>query len=270
MDHMTGILERAERDGSVRRLRSNAEPAIVRPTPSVTPVEVPVTVTPPADASPSISTVRTLTARLDPTVVAGTAPDSQAAERYRSLRTRILHADHGVGTRVLLVTSPTEGEGKTVTASNLALSLAQGQERRVCLIDANLRSPRIDRLFGVPQQPGLSEVLAGRIGLDEAIVHIEGSSLSILTAGTPHPRPAELLVTSALRRTIDELRSVFDFIVIDTPGMQPLADVGSLTPFVDSVLLVARAGLTSKAAIREAAASMGTTTVLGIVLNEAA
>ena len=86
--------------------------------------------------------------------------------------------------------------------------------------------------------------------LDEAIVQIEGSSLSLLTAGSAHPRPAELLVTSAMRRIIDELRSVFDFIVIDTPAMQPLADVGSLTPFVDSVLLVARAGMTSKAAAR--------------------
>jgi capsular exopolysaccharide synthesis family protein len=268
MDHMTGILERAERDGTVRRLRTT-EPAVLRPAPPIAPaVEVPLT--PPAQAEPATSTVRMLPAQLDPTVVVGTAPDSRAAERYRALRTRILHADHGVGTRVLLVTSPTAGEGKTVTAANLALSLAQGQERRVCLIDANLRAPRIDRMFGVPWQPGLSEVLAGRNPLDEAIVQIEGSSLSILAAGATHPRPAELLVTSAMRKTIDELRSVFDFIVIDTPAIQPLADVGALTPFVDSVLLVARAGVTPKAAIREAAASVGTTTVLGIVLNEAA
>jgi len=274
MDHMTGILERAERDGTVRRIKTNGEPAIVRPTQAVTPTVTPVVeaapITAPEEAAAAASTVRMLPARLDATVVAGTSPDSQAAERYRALRTRILHADHGVGTRVLLVTSPREGEGKTVTAANLALSLAQGQERRVCLIDANLRSPRIDRMFGVPRQPGLAEVLAGRNRLDEAIVQIEGSSLSLLTAGATHPRPAELLMTSAMRRIIDELRSVFDFILIDTPAMQPLADVGSLTPFVDSVLLVARAGMTSKAAIREAAAGMGTTTVLGIVLNEAA
>ena len=274
MDHMTGILERAERDGTVRRIKTNGEPAMVRPTqavtPSVAPVVEAVPITAPEEAAAAASTVRMLPARLDATVVAGTSPDSQAAERYRALRTRILHADHGVGTRVLLVTSPREGEGKTVTAANLALSLAQGQERRVCLIDANLRSPRVDRMFGVPRQPGLAEVLAGRNRLDEALVQIEGSSLSLLTAGATHPRPAELLVISAMRRIIDELRSVFDFIIIDTPAMQPLADVGSLTPFVDSVLLVARAGMTSKAAIREAAAGMGTTTVLGIVLNEAA
>jgi tyrosine-protein kinase Etk/Wzc len=125
-------------------------------------------------------------------------------------------------------------------------------------------------MFGVGRQPGLAEVLAGRNRLDEALVQLEGSSLSLLTAGAAHARPAELLLSSAMRRIIDDLRSVFDFILIDTPAMQPLADVGSLTPFVDSVLLVARAGMTSKAAIREAAASMGTTTVLGIVLNEAA
>jgi hypothetical protein len=112
MDHMTGILERAERDGTVRRLRTNPEPAIVRPvpvTPNIAPVvEAPITT--PETASEPASTVRMLPARLDATVVAGTAPDSQAAERYRSLRTRILHADHGVGTRVLLVTSPRDGE----------------------------------------------------------------------------------------------------------------------------------------------------------------
>jgi Mrp family chromosome partitioning ATPase len=94
--------------------------------------------------------------------------------------------------------------------------------------------------------------------------------LTILSAGTPHPRPAELLVTSAMRRTIDELRTQFDFVVVDTPAIQPLADVSSLTPFVDSVLLVARTGLTSKTAVRDAATALGSTAVLGIVLNEAA
>ena len=109
---VVSILERAERDGTVRRLRTNPEPAIVRPTPAVTPnitpniapVEVPLIA--PEEAAAAASTVRMLPARLDATVVAGTAPDSQAAERYRALRTRILHADHGVGTRVLLVTLP--------------------------------------------------------------------------------------------------------------------------------------------------------------------
>jgi capsular exopolysaccharide synthesis family protein len=270
MDHLTGILERAERDGAVRRLRTNQEPPTpIRPNPPPLSVaEKPAA--PPVETAPAASPVRILAARLDPTVVTATAPDSAAAERYRAMRTRILHADHGTAVRVLLVTSAGENEGKSVTAANLAVGLAQGQERRVCLVDANLRSPRIDRLFGIPRQPGLAEVLAGRNTLEEAIVNLDGIGLTVLSAGTPHPRPAELLVTSAMRRTMDELRSQFDFVVVDTPGIQPLADVGSLTPFVDSVLLVARAGVTSKTAVREAASALGSTTVLGIVLNEAA
>lgn len=272
MDHLASILERAERDGTVHRLRTTVEPAAApRPDHGAKIVIEPVAPPPPADvvAEPVLS-ARTSAARLHPSVVTGTAPESLAAERYRALGTRILNADNGVPVHVLLVTSPAAGDGKSVTAANLGLTLAQAYERRVCIVDANLRAPQVDRLFGLSKQPGLAGVLAGKAKLDQALVRIDGRDLTILPSGVPPARPSELIGTSAMRRTIDELRTRFDCVLIDSPAALPLADVGSLAPLVDSVVLVVRAGVTSKSAIRDAASAFGHTAILGMVLNEAA
>jgi capsular exopolysaccharide synthesis family protein len=274
MDHLASILERAERDGNVRRLRPAAEPSAAPKLEHLSPIVTPVVVEPvaaaPIEAAEAAPATRGAVARLHPSVVVGTAPESLAADRYRSLGTRILHADNGVAVQVLLVTSPASSDGKSVTAANVAMTLAQANERRVCLVDANLRSPQVDRLFGLPRQPGLGDVVAGQVRLDQALVRIEGRDLTILPAGTAHARPSELMGTSAMRRTLDDLRTRFDCVLVDSPAALPLADVGSLAPLVDSVLLVIRAGVTSKSAIRDAAAVLGHTAILGMVLNEAA
>jgi Mrp family chromosome partitioning ATPase len=125
-------------------------------------------------------------------------------------------------------------------------------------------------MFGLPDGPGLSEVLAGRATLDEALVSVEDHQLTILPAGKSPAHPAELLGTTAMRRTIESLRSKFDRIVIDAPAVAPLADVGILSPLVDSVLLVVRSGVTSKPSIHDAVASIDGSKLLGLVLNDAA
>jgi len=269
MDHMASILERAEREGAVRRLRTTPEPGgsvRLHADPSTA-----ASLARPADAvelpPPQTRLVR---ARPHPTVVSAVRPDSEAAEQYRALRTRILHTDTGIAVRILLVTSPAIGEGKSVTAANLGVSLAQSAERRVCLVDANLRAPQLSRLFGLPAQPGLSDVLEGKAGLDAALTRIEGHNLAILPAGSLSARPAELLGSTAMRRALDDLRLQFDVVVVDAPAVLPVADVGSLVPLVDSVVLVVRAGLTTKTAIRDATAAIGQQAILGMVLNEAA
>ena len=175
--------------------------------------------------------------------MAAAASSGVAAEQYRALRTRIFNADHRTS-NVVLVTSPGRGEGKSVTASNLALAMAQEYQRRACIVDADLRSPQIAKLFGIPEGPGLSDVLLGTATLDEALVTIEEYQITVLPAGRAATHPAELLGTTAMRRTLEALRSQFDRVVIDTPAANPLADVGILTPLVDSVVLVVRAGVT--------------------------
>jgi capsular exopolysaccharide synthesis family protein len=236
-------------------------PAIAPPRPSngAFAAAPPVVVAPPSSA----------TVHLAPTLVAALAPDAVAAEQYRALRTRVVHSDNGTPVHVLLVTSPGRGEGKSVTAANLALTMAQEYQQRICIVDANLRHPQLHRLFDIPEAPGLGDVLLGRASLEDALVAIEDHHVTVMPAGDPAAHPAELLGTVTMRRLLETLRSQFDRVVIDAPAAAPLADVGILTPLVDSVMLVVRAGITSKPAIQDALAVIDQGKLLGAVLNEA-
>ena len=170
----------------------------------------------------------------------------------------------------MLVTSPGRGEGKSLTVANLGLTMAQDYQSRICVLDADFRSPQQHRLFGLHESPGLSDVLIGHTPLEEALVTIEEHRMTVLPAGRPPDHPAELLGTPAMRRTLDALRSHFDRVVIDAPAATPLADIGVLMPLVDHVVLVVRAGVTSKPAIHDAVAAIDPAKFIGLVLNEAA
>src|SRR6185312_2513148 len=98
--------------------------------------------------------------RLHPQLIMAADDGGIAAEQYSALRTRMLHADNGASVNVVLVTSPGRGDGKSITIANLGLTMAQEQQRRICVVDADLRQPRQDRLFGLPAAPGLADVLA--------------------------------------------------------------------------------------------------------------
>lgn len=286
MSRIQNILDKAERDGTVRRIRSTGDgmsgaglatvdtPAAAPP-PVVTPPTGGQSTAPasgdlaaPGDSSGLVGVRMARGVRLAPTLVAALMPDAVAAEQYRALRTRVEHADSGTPVQMLLITSPGRGEGKSVTACNLALAMAQEFQQRVCLIDANLRQPQVHRLFDVSEAPGLADVLVGRATLADALVAIEDHHLTLLPAGDPAAHPAELLGTVTLRRMLDAMRSQFDRIIIDAPAAAPLADIGILTPLVDSVMLVVRAGATSKPAIQDAVASIEQGKLLGVVLNE--
>jgi capsular exopolysaccharide synthesis family protein len=276
MSRIQNILEKAERDGSVRRIRgADSLPAAASAGLDVAPSQAapqsPVVRDTIGTAVRASAPVRAVAGtRLDRRLLAAIAADSIAAEQYRALRTRIFHAYSGAAVHVVLITSPGRGEGKTLTASNLGLTMAQDYQRRICVVDADLRHPQLQRLFGLPDGPGLSEVLAGEATLEEALVTVEDHQVTILPAGRAPARPAELLGTTAMRRTIETLRSQFDRVVVDAPATAPLADVGILTPLVDSVLLVVRSGTTSKPAIHDAVAAIDASKLLGVVLNEAA
>jgi len=284
MSRIQNILEKAERDGAVRRLRPLAEPAGATLALDVAEVP-PVVVAPPvATASPSAGAdeaasaaagaagqpaVRALPSQLDPILTAALAPGAFVAEQYRALRTRMAHSDHGAPVDMILITSPGRGEGKSLTAANLALTMAQDFYSRICIVDADLRYSRQHALLGIPDTPGLADVLAGRVTLADALVMLEDQQLTVLPAGRVPAHPAELLGSTAMRRTLQTLRSQFDRVIIDAPSAAPLADVGILTPLVDSVVLVVHAGTTTKPAIHEAVAAIGPSKLLGVVLNGA-
>ncbi len=282
MTRIQEILEKAEREGAVRRVRADvgliASPdgaaVAVPPMPppaAAAPIMTAATVAPPSPAAPAGLTPARLVsgARLDARLVSASSADGQAAEQYRALRTRILNADPMAPINVVMITSPGRGEGKTLTTGNLSLAMGQEWHRRICVLDADLRHPQIHRIFDLPEGPGLCDVLTGRATLEDALVTLEEHHLTILPAGNVPAHPAELLGTTTMRRTIETLRSQFDRVLLDAPSATPLADVSILTPLVDRVIVVVRAGVTTKPAIHEALSSIDGSKLLGFVLNEA-
>ena len=223
--------------------------------------------TPPAYA-PSVEGTPRVAGDLDHHLVAALAPTSLAAEQYRSLRTRLKRVESGRVLRTIAVTSPSKGDGKSLTAANLALTMAQEFQQRVLLIDCDLRRPAVHRLFGLTEGPGLGDVLMSGAELEDALVALPEYHLTVLPAGLPPSRPAELLGSAAMRRVLDTLRSRFDRILIDVPPVAPLADLHILAPMVDGLLMIVRAGITPKPAIERALAGLDASKVLGLVLNE--
>lgn len=284
MSRIQEILNKAERDGTARRTRalsdnpaiagaaSTAAPAgpVATPRLQAQPFEsvAPWTATATAQALEP-DTITTATPTLDPLLIAAITPQAPAAERYRLLRTRIKRAENGRQVRAIVVTSPNKGDGKSLTAANLALTMAQEFHQRVLLVDADLRRPAVARMFGLSEGPGLSEVLMGAAELESCLVHLPDQHLTVLPAGTPTVQPAELLGSASMRRLLDSLRGRFDRIVIDMPPIAPLADVHVLSPVADGVLMVVRAGITPKPAIERALSGLDRNKVLGLVLNGA-
>jgi capsular exopolysaccharide synthesis family protein len=284
MSRIQEILAKAERDGTARRTPST--PTLV-PSPALSPVAVStIDGSSALDASPFLGTgdtrpsavqaradatePRTARAVLHPALVAAIVPHSAPAEEYRALRARLTQREELGSLRTILVTSPGAKDGKSITAANLALTMAQEFQRTVLLVDGDLRSASAHALFGLEQGPGLSEVLMGDATIDEALVYLPEHRLTLLPAGAIVPQfPTELLGSTSMRRVIDLLRSRFDRIVLDMPSVIPLADVGTVAPLADGVLMVVRAGVTQRPALDEALATFEEQKVLGVVLNDA-
>ncbi len=247
MSRMQSLLDKAEREGSLSRVHVAAAPPPPRdPVVAVMP--------PPASAT-------------DPNGLR-LAPDSAAAKQYRAVCARIEHASRGAGSGTVLITSPGRGEGKSVTAANLALTLARG-EHPVCLVDAHLRAPRIQQMFGLSGGPGLGDVLAARASLDEALIHLEGLGLTILPAGRADDARADVAPT-VMRSILETLRSQFGRVVVDAPSALSNGDLATLTPFVDRFVVVVRAGVTDRSAVQDTVAALDPSRLLGVVLNATA
>jgi protein-tyrosine kinase len=294
MSRIQEILAKAERDGTVRRTQSGGGLAPAGPVPAAFPppaavipprvdgtsaidssfappaVSVPVAAPPatPTPVSLAPVDVRTATATLHPLLVAAIEPHSDVAERYRSIRARISHREEVMPMRTLMVTSPGAGAGKSLTVANLALTMAQEFQRRVVVVDADLRGPSVHSLFGLESAPGLAEVLAGEATLDEVMVYLPDHRLTVIPAGQTPQFPTELLGSTAMRRTVDTLRGRFDRVLFDTPAVMPLADAGTFGPMADGVLMVVRAGHTQRPALDRAIAAFDAEKVVGVVLND--
>jgi capsular exopolysaccharide synthesis family protein len=286
MSRIQNILDKAEREGAHLRtsrldvpVAATVPVTIEIPTPHAPGADPPAAIVPGAPishaASPSASAssapgdgIDHFTVRLNPLLIAGLSPKSPAAEQYRQLRTRLSHAEGATALRTILITSPQKGEGKSVTAANLALTMAQELHRRVVLVEADLRKPSLQQMLGLPDGMGLAEYLAGACDLRDAMKFLPAHNLTVIPAGVAPGNPAELLGSTAMRRVLDQLRTRFDRVILDTPPVLPLADVAVLAPIVDGTLLVVRAGVTPKPAIENALRAFDSSRLLGVVLNE--
>lgn len=194
---------------------------------------------------------------------------SPGAEAYRTLRTNLLFSAAVQSLHRVIVTSAAPKEGKSTTAANLAAACAQ-QGQKVLLIDCDLRGPTVHTLFNRQRAPGLTNVLIGTVALDDALNQTNLPELSVLTAGTTPPNPAELLGSPKMAKLLDDLSARFDLVVIDTPPLLAASDAAILGRISDGTLVVIRAGQTQRVAVQEAIQQLHTVgaRVLGTVLND--
>lgn len=200
-------------------------------------------------------------------LVVETKPKSVIAESYRTLRTNIQYSSFDKKYKSIVITSSEQGEGKSTTAANLALSLAQG-EKKVVLIDCDLRKPSIHKKFKVSNATGLSDVLIGKERLSNTLKR-HGENLLILPSGKIPPNPSEMLSSKAMSNLLEELKEDFDYIIIDTPPIQAVTDSQILSTKVDGTLLVIRAKETKRESVHNAVNLLKKVNahIMGTVLN---
>ncbi|WP_409306095.1 CpsD/CapB family tyrosine-protein kinase [Peribacillus sp. SCS-155] len=195
-------------------------------------------------------------------------PKSPISEQFRTIRTNIQFSSIDNDLQTLLVTSAGPGEGKSTTASNLAVVFAQ-QGKHVLLVDTDLRKPTTHYTFNITNTFGLTNVLTKQMELTDAVNQTEENNLYILTSGPIPPNPAELLGSKAMEQFIEKAKMEFDLIIFDTPPVMAVADAQILSNSCDGTVLVVSSGKTEKESILKAKELLSTANgkLLGVVLN---
>lgn len=199
---------------------------------------------------------------------ANSNPRSARAEAYRQIRTTLLHSKQQL--RTVAITSAAMGEGKTSVATNLAAVFSRAGHR-VAIVDADLRRPRVATVFDVPSKPGLSDVLAQRTSLADALVVQDDGRLAILTSGAIPANPSEALGGTGMETVIQQLAADYEYVFIDTPPVLPVTDALVVAPMVDGVVLVTRLGRTTRERVKRAQAAVDrvNASMIGVVPNYA-
>jgi capsular exopolysaccharide synthesis family protein len=198
------------------------------------------------------------------------AASSAGLEAFRQLRTNLEFIDVGSPVQILVVTSSVAEEGKTTTAINLAAALVAAN-RRVLIVEADLRRPTLDDHFKVRGSVGLTDVIVGRGELEAAMQPVGVNGLMLLPSGKLPPNPSELLGSDAMVQLLERLRDRFDVVVVNTPPLLPVTDAAVLSAHADGVLVVVRAGRTTRQQLTLAMRTLNAVgaRVLGTVLNMA-
>ena len=244
MSKITQALEKAARE----RLQAQHEPVTVPSTPVTVPI-APAAVPAAPFVGPRIREIAEAgEIQVDPHIVSANDSTSPIAEQYRILCTNLKPLRSRSGPKVILVTSAVNGEGKSVTSINLALTFARHEHLRVVLVDADMRKSSVPRWLGLKdRRHGLSTVLQHGGELNNgSLVSLQSPKLTVLPAGPAVSHPAELLESVAMKRLLATLKTQFDLIIVDAPPVLPVTDPGILASQADGVLLVVRAGKTQR------------------------
>jgi capsular exopolysaccharide synthesis family protein len=194
-----------------------------------------------------------------------TEPAGLAVEQYKILRRRLcnLHPQGGA----MLITSPSPGEGKTLTSVNLAWCLAEAGHN-TCLVDLDFRAPGVSRALGYTiEEDGIEDVLTGKRSINQAIRQMGDRSLCVLGIRSRLVSPGEFLSAASIIPLLTELRTMFQWIILDFAPVVPMADVGEVLPHVDGALMVVRSGKTEKSMIAPSLETLGSK-IWGVVVNE--
>ncbi len=206
--------------------------------------------------------------RVEAKLITRFSPKSPVSEAYRSLRTNIQFADIDKPKRVLLMTSSASKEGKSTTAVNLAITLAQ-MGSRVLLVDSDLRRPSVHNFFGMEKTYGLTNLLIGSLSFDDVIKRTEVENLDVITAGDIPPNPSELVSSDAMRKFIAAARERYDHVLLDSPPVIAVTDAAVLATRVDGTILVVSSGYVNRKEVMRAVSLLRNVkgNILGVVLN---
>jgi capsular exopolysaccharide synthesis family protein len=193
--------------------------------------------------------------------------ESMAAEKFRFLGVRLRHLRRERSLKKVLITSTIPHEGKSMVAANLACTLARKIQQRTLLLEGDVRRPSLSPLFGLSSVPGICEWLQGTERQAGNIYQLEGSGLWILPAGTAWGNPLELLQSGRLHELMDQLTTLFDWVIIDSPPVLPLADTSVWSRLADGILLVTRQGITEKRQLQRGLEALDHKKLIGALIN---
>jgi len=208
--------------------------------------------------------------RTNPALVTVAHPHSPASEQFRLLKNNILFPEKGNPPKTIMVTSASPHEGKSFVAANLAVSIAQGIDEYVLLMDCDLRAPTIHTFFGFEgKEGGLSDYLTNTIPLPSVLKKASVNKLTVLTAGQIPSNPSELLSSDQMRRLLHEVKLRYNdrYIIIDTPPPYITSETNAIARFVDGIILVVRQGKTRIKEVADILDIYGSEKVLGVVMN---
>jgi capsular exopolysaccharide synthesis family protein len=213
---------------------------------------------------------KTTDSKLDPRIVAFYDSTSPVTEQYRMLRTNLQALSKNKPLKAMTITSSIHAEGKSITALNMAISMARDlNNKQILLVDADLRRARMAKYLGVTPESGLADLLSNGAKVEDAILNIGIDNLSILPAGKIPQNPAELLGSTKMRDLVALLRSKYDYVIFDTPPIIPVTDAGLVGAQTDGVIMVVQANRTQKGIVShgESLLKQAQARILGYILT---